>query len=151
MFRVAPSQDAWQVSLLFRTDRRVFGCEQQTPVARADMLYTVLPGDAGDHRQEFAGLDLDGHLCWTSGPANRFGLGPYLAVGADRFLLLDDTGVLSLMSADKTGCRLLARADVMAGKGVDAWGPMALVDGLLLLRDSKHLFCFDLRAAGANR
>ena len=144
MFRVSRSNDQWQATVLFRTDRRVFGCEQQTPVFRDGLLYTVLPNDAGDHRQEFACMDLDGRVRWTGGSDNRFGLGPYLAVG-NRFLLLDDTAKLSLMSADGSGCRLLARADVMAGTGRDAWGPMAFVDGRLLLRDSKRMVCLDLR------
>ena len=144
MFRVSRSNDQWQATVLFRTDRRVFGCEQQTPVFHDGLLYTVLPNDAGDHRQEFACMNLDGKVLWTAGSDNRFGLGPYLAVGT-KFLLLDDTGKLSLMAVDGNGCRLLARADVMAGTGRDAWGPMVLVDGRLLLRDSKRMVCLDLR------
>ncbi len=147
MFRVSRSNDQWQATLLFQTDRRVFGCEQQTPVFRDGHLYTVLPNDAGDHRQEFACLTLDGRLLWTSGRDNRFGLGPFLAVG-NRFLLLDDNARLSLMAADANGCRLLARADILAGTGRDAWGPMAFVDGRLLLRDSKRMVCLDLRGKG---
>ena len=145
MFKVTRSNAAWQVSQQFRTDRRVFGCEQQTPIYRDGLLFTVLPNDAGDHRQEFACMDLDGHPLWTGGADNRFGLGPFLAVGGDRFFLLDDTGRLSLMAADRAGCRLLARADIMAGKGRDAWGPLALVDGRLLLRDCKRMYCLDIR------
>ncbi len=147
MFRVSRTNGLWQASVLFRTDRRVFGCEQQTPVFHDGLLYTVLPNDAGDHRQEFACMDLDGKVRWTSGSDNRFGLGPYLAVG-NRFLLLDDTARLSLMAVDGNGCQLLARADIMAGTGRDAWGPMALVDGRLLLRDSRRLVCLDLRVMG---
>ena len=89
-------------------------------------------------------MDLDGKVRWTSGSDNRFGLGPYLAIG-NRFLLLDDTARLSLMAVDGNGCQLLARADIMAGTGRDAWGPMAFVDGRLLLRDSKRLVCLELR------
>lgn len=147
MFRVSRSNDQWQAILLFQTDRRVFGCEQQTPVFRDGRLYTVLPNDAGDHRQEFACMTLDGQLLWTSGRENRFGLGPFLAVG-NRFLLLDDTARLSLLAVDESGYRLLARADILAGTGRDAWGPMAFVDGRLLLRDSKRLVCLDLRGGG---
>jgi outer membrane protein assembly factor BamB len=33
----------------------------------------------------------------------------------------------------------------MFPEGRDAWGPMALVDGFLLLRDSTRLKCVDLR------
>lgn len=144
LFRVARSNDQWQATVLFRTDRRVFACEQQTPVFRDGLLYTVLPNDAGDHRQEFACMDLDGKVRWTSGSDNRFGLGPFLAIGS-KFLLLDDTGKLSLMAADGKDCRLLARADLFAGTGRDAWGPMVFVDGRLLLRDSNRLLCMDLR------
>jgi len=146
MFQVSRSNEAWNVSVLFSKTNGTFGCEQQTPIHRDGLLFTVLPNDAGGHRQEFACMDLDGHVLWTGGPDNRFGLGPYLAVGNDRFLILDDTGHLSLMTADQKGCKLLARADLMAGQGRDAWGPMALVDGRLLLRDSKHFLCLDLRA-----
>ena len=144
MFRVSRSNDQWQAELLFKTDRRVFGCEQQTPIFRDGLLYTVLPNDAGDHRQEFACMDLDGHVRWTSGSDNRFGLGPYLAVG-NRFILLDDTAKLSLMSVDAGGCHLLARTDIFGATGRDAWGPMVFVDGRLLLRDSKRMVCLDLR------
>jgi outer membrane protein assembly factor BamB len=147
MFRIVRQQEQWQVQELFRTDRALFGCEQQTPVFRDGLLYAVLPNDAGVHRQEFACLTLDGQLRWTSGSANRFGLGPFLSVN-NRFLLLDDSARLSLMAADAQGCRLLARADLLPGTGRDAWGPMVFVDGLLLLRDSKHLLCLDLRATG---
>ena len=49
------------------------------------------------------------------------------------------------MAVDGAGCKLLARADLLAGSGRDAWGPMAFVDGKLLLRDSKRMICLDLR------
>jgi outer membrane protein assembly factor BamB len=148
MFRITRQQEQWQVEELFRTDRALFGSEQQTPVFRDGLLYAVLPNDAGEHRQELACLTLDGKRRWTSGSGNRFGLGPYLSVG-NRFLLLDDSARLSLMAADEGGCRLLARADLLPGTGRDAWGPMAFVDGRLLVRDSKRLLCLDLRAAAA--
>ena len=144
MFRVARSNGTWQATLQFRTDRRVFACEQQTPIFRDGLLFTVLPNDAGDHRFELVCMDLDGHVLWTSGKDLRFGIGPFLAVG-NRFFVLDDVGRLSLLTADRTSCRLLAQADVFEGKGRDSWGPMALVDGRLLLRDCKRMVCLDVR------
>ena len=39
--------------------------------------------------------------------------------------------------------RRLARAKLLHGR--DAWGPMALVGGRLLLRDDRTLICVDLR------
>jgi outer membrane protein assembly factor BamB len=145
MFRITRQQEQWQVEELFRTDRTLFGSEQQTPIFRDGLLYAVLPNDAGEHRQELACLTLDGALRWTSGREHRFGLGPYLSVG-NRFFLLDDEARLSLMAAEERGCRLLARAELLPGTGRDAWGPMAFVDGRLLVRDSRRLICLDLRA-----
>jgi len=155
MFRVTRSNDQWQASILFRTGpgkdtrtfRYEFSSEQQTPVYRDGVLYTMLPSEARNgHRTEFACMNLDGELLWTSGRDVRFGdgLGPYLAVG-NRFLVLDDRGNLSLLAADAKGCSLLARADVMGGKGSNAWGPMVFVDGCLLLRDDRNLYCLDMR------
>jgi outer membrane protein assembly factor BamB len=146
MLRVARSNGAWRADVLFRTDRRTFACEQQTPVLRDGLLYGVLPADAGDHRGEFVCLAPDGARRWTSGAENRFGLGPFLGVGPQRFLLLSDKGVLTFAQADAGGFRVLARADVMGGQGRDAWGPLALVDGRLLLRDLTRMWCLDLRA-----
>jgi len=153
MFRVARSNNTWQAEVLFNTNCRVFACEQQTPILHGDLLFAILPNE-GDHRQEFSCMTTDGSTLWYSGTTLRFGgrqdggLGPLLGVGKDRFLLLNDaSGDLSFMRADRAGCQLLATASFMGGakEGHDAWGPMALVDGRLLLRDVHRLYCLDLR------
>lgn len=145
MFRVSRSNDTWRADMQFRIDRRIFSCEQHTPIFREGCLYTVLPNDAGDHRFELACMDLSGKVVWTSGKDLRYGIGPFLAVG-DRFFVLDDVGRLSLVATDAASCRLVAQADLFGGQGRDSWGPMALVDGRLLLRDSKRMLCLDVRA-----
>jgi hypothetical protein len=73
----------------------------------------------------------------------RFGLGPFLRAD-DQMFLLDDDGTLSLIRASTRGYERLARARVLQGR--EAWGPMALVDGRLLLRDFEELICLDVRA-----
>jgi outer membrane protein assembly factor BamB len=151
MFRVARGggDGAWRAELLFKTDRKTFASEQQTPVFRDGLLYTVLPSDGGGERQQFVCMTPEGERLWASGNGNTFGLGPYLAAGGGLFLLLDDTGTLSLARAGRGGFALLARHAVMDGKGRDAWGPMALVGGRLFLRDSARLYCLDITAASA--
>lgn len=130
--------------LLFRTDRRTFASEQQTPILRDGLLFSVLPGDAGGLRQQFACMTPDGKQLWTSGAEDRFGLGPFLAIGKNRFILQDDFGTLTLAQADKDGYKRLTRLPLMHAEGRDAWGPMAVSGNHLLVRDSTQLFCLQM-------
>lgn len=130
--------------LLFRTDRRTFASEQQTPIYKDGLLFSVLPGDAGGLRQQFACMTPEGKQLWTSGAQDRFGLGPFLAIAENQFILQDDLGTLTLAQADKDGYKRLARLSLMSGEGRDAWGPMAVSGNNLLVRDSTQLFCLQM-------
>ena len=125
--------------MLRETAPRVFGSEQQTPIFWQDRIYTILPKP----RQELACFDLDLNEIWSSGPQNRFGLGPYLIADGLIFILQDD-GTLILAEAGADACRFLARAKVLPGP--DAWGPMALAAGRLIIRDLFRMICLDVRA-----
>jgi outer membrane protein assembly factor BamB len=59
------------------------------------------------------------------------------------FVLDGDTGKLRLIEASTTGYNELASAPVLAGQEV--WGPMALSDGKLVLRDLTKMICVDVR------
>ena len=144
MFRVSRDGDAWRAELLFKTDRKQFASEQQTPVFHDGRLYTVLPSDGGGERQQFVCMTPEGERLWASGPAHTFGLGPYLLTADGLAVLLDDVGTLTLARAGQEGFRVLAQHAVMGRKGRDAWGPMVLVSSRLFLRDSTRLYCLDL-------
>ena len=84
--------------------------------------------------------------------APSVGLGATLGAGVlGSFLLADGmflvlegrTGMLRLLEASTAGYRELASAPVLSGH--DVWGPMALSDGRLVLRDLTHMVCLDLR------
>jgi outer membrane protein assembly factor BamB len=119
--------------------------EQQTPLYYRGHLFCILPKDAGPLRNQFVCCDPDdiSRLVWSSGKTNRFGLGPYI-VADDKFFILSDDGVLTIARASAKQYIQLAQAKIL--EGVDAWGPMALVSGRLLARDSRQLVCIDLRA-----
>ncbi len=88
-------------------------------------------------------MDLKGNEIWNSGK-DRFGHGPYMI--ADGVILsLSDRGLLAMAEATHEGYRPLAQFQVFDG-GHDAWGPMALVGGLLIVRDLTRMSCLDLRA-----
>lgn len=119
--------------------------EQQTPVFYRGHLFSILPKDAGPLRNQFVCCHPDdcGRIVWASGKTTRFGLGPYI-VADDKFFIMSDDGILTVLRASTEGYVQLAQAKVL--DGVDAWGPMALTSGRLLARDSRRLVCIDLRA-----
>jgi outer membrane protein assembly factor BamB len=57
---------------------------------------------------------------------------------------IDDGGTLSLIEATPEAWRPLDQAAVL--EGPDAWGPMALADGRLILRDLNRMICLDVAA-----
>jgi outer membrane protein assembly factor BamB len=114
-----------------------FDSIQQTPVLRDGHLYGVRGSD-----KQLVCLDLEGTEVWRSGPQHRFGLGPYM-IADGLIYVVDDLGVLTLAEATPNGYRQLAQAKVLDGH--DAWGPMAMVAGRLILRDLTRMVCVDIR------
>jgi len=144
MFRVVETEDGMRVEELYSMTREQFACEQQTPVYYKGHLFSVLPKDGGALRSQFVCMAPDGTVKWNSGKSERFGLGPFMAAD-DKLFIMDDGGTLTMIRADTSAFVKLAQARVLAGR--DSWGPMALVEGRLLCRDSKRMICLDLRAA----
>ena len=58
----------------------------------------------------------------------------------DRLLAFKEDGELYMYQLSDTSMRLLRKQRVM-DEGIDAWGPMAYADGLLIVRDSKTIKC----------
>jgi outer membrane protein assembly factor BamB len=69
-------------------------------------------------------------------------MGPYI-IADNKFYLLTDDGTLTIIKPDINRYIQLDQAKVFEGQ--DAWGPFAIADGFLLMRDSKRMFCLDMR------
>jgi len=142
MIRVSKDAGGYAVSVLYRmSPKEGPACEQHTPIVYRDHLFTVQP-DEGPLRKQLVCYRPDGTLVWSSGKRNRFGLGPFM-IADEKLLVLNDYGVLTVAQASPERYIQLARARVLDGH--EAWAPFALVDGLLLLRDSERMICLDLR------
>jgi outer membrane protein assembly factor BamB len=142
LLQVDRSADGFQVRTVLRTrPADGFSCEQQTPLVYQGHLFGVHPKDAGPLREQFACYNSDGSFVWSSGDANRFGLGPYLYADG-KFLILGDNGVLTVIEASAERYRELGRVRIL--DGVDAWAPIALAEELLIARDSREMVCIDL-------
>jgi len=123
------------VKTLYRLKPEVFASDQQTPILYEGYIYGVKPDG------QLACIDLNGKLLWTSGSANRFGLGPYL-IASGLIYVMDDTGLLTLVEATHVDYNQLAQAQILTGH--DAWGPMALIGGRLIARDLTRMVCLDV-------
>lgn len=118
--------------------------EQQTPIINDGKIFGILPKDAASNRNQFVSYDLSDLKTpvWQSGKEHRYGLGPYMLLN-DKFLILSDDGVLTMIEASSGKFEIVNQKKMLEGH--DAWGPFAFADGYLLLRDSKKIYCVDLR------
>ncbi len=123
--------------VVYHESPKLFGSEQQTPVLYGGYLYGVRQRDG-----QLVCLDPQGKQMWASG-RDKFGSAPYM-IADGLILALDDQGLLTIAEATPEAYRPLARAQVIEN-GVQSWGPMALVDGRLIVRDLKQMVCVDLR------
>ncbi len=131
---------------LFEVDKKTFSCEQQTPILYNDHLFSILPKDGGGMRNQFVCMNTDGKIVWSSGKSERFGFGPFLMADG-KFFILNDNGEFSMIRASTTGYEKLGFCKPLTGR--DAWAPMSIVDGKMILRDSETVICLDLRAKGS--
>ena len=80
------------------------------------------------------------NLIWSSVTV-RFGLGPYI-IAEDKMYILSDDGTLVMVRLDTKSYIEIGRKKLF--DGTDAWAPLAIADGLMLLRYSKTMLCVDI-------
>lgn len=118
--------------------------EQQTPLFYKGFIFAILPKDAGGRRNQFVCCKPTDckNILWTSGKEIRFGLGPYI-IADNKFFILDDDGTLTIAEANTSKFVLLSKTKIIDGQ--DAWGPFAIADGFLIMRDSKEMLCLNIK------
>jgi outer membrane protein assembly factor BamB len=119
--------------------------EQQTPILWNGHLFGILPKDGGTLRNQLVCVHPSDpqKVIWSSGPDKRFGLGPFI-LADNKMYLWNDDGTLIILQPSLGGYIELDRA-VVIEDGHDAWAPVAVADGYMVLRDSKTLVCLQMR------
>src|SRR3990170_8073080 len=125
---------------LFRLQPRRFESEQHTPILFEGHLYGVRTNPGG---KQLACLDLEGNELWNSG-TDKFERGPYLIAGG-LIYVMDSEGLLTMAEAPPDGYKPRGRFQVFHDAR-DAWGPMALAGGRLILRDLTRMTCLNVKA-----
>lgn len=119
--------------------------EQQTPIFSNGFVFNIQTKDAGSTRNQLVCCAPDDFrkILWSSSTEERYGLGPYI-IADNKFFILSDEGELTIAKFSTKKFEVLDKAKILNGQ--DSWGPMALADGYLILRDSKQMVCLDIRA-----
>ncbi|MGM0474472.1 MAG: PQQ-binding-like beta-propeller repeat protein [Bacteroidota bacterium] len=144
VLQLRQSGEGFDVEVVQEYDPRDgLACEQQTPVEYRGHLLGIMPKDAGPLRNELVCVHPDDftRVVWSSGQTKRFGLGPYM-IADDKMFIVDDDATLVIARPSTQQYIELDRHRVL--EGADAWGPLAIADGYLVMRDSKTMVCLDM-------
>jgi outer membrane protein assembly factor BamB len=135
--------DTWETNVLERFTAAEFACEQQTPIFRDGVIYTLLPTVKEAISEQLICITPDGERVWSSGREHRYGLGSYIFADG-RLWIMGDRGTLHMTKATPEAFTPIDSARVL-GRARDAWGPLATADGLMVVRDLDTVTCLDLR------
>ena len=153
MYQVDKSAAGFSARKLYSLASTEFGCEAHTPILFQNHLFGV---SSKNKRGRFTCLSLDGKAVWESpltgdeAASRTFDLGSFLFADGMFFILDGNTGMLRLIEASTKEYKELASAQVLHGE--DVWGPMALSNGKLIVRDMSQMVCLQVgQAGGANK
>lgn len=139
MVRVRKAGENFQAESIFDFKNNEWNSEVHTPVVYNNHFFGV----GKKKRGLFTCMSFDGKPVWDSEGKSSYELGSFLLADGMFFVLEGKTGMLRLLEANTTGYKELAHAQVLSGE--DVWGPMALSDGKLVLRDMTKMVCIDVR------
>jgi len=139
MVRVTKNGANFQTELVFDMKNNEWNSEVHTPIVVGDHMFAV----GSKRRGLFGKLDFNAKEIWNSDGKASFGLGSYLMADGMIFAVDGDSGMLRLIDANASQYTELASAQVLSGS--DVWGPMALSDGKLILRDLSKMVCINVK------
>ena len=152
MYQVEKAGTGFTARKLFALTSTQFNSEAQTPILFQNHLFAV----SSKTRGRFTCLGLDGKVVWQSpvvsgdAEASRtFDLGGFLLADGLFYILDGRTGMLRLVEANAKEYKELAAAQILHGE--DVWGPLALSDGRLIIRDMGQMVCLQVGKLGGSR
>ncbi len=147
VIRVRRQGDAFTVDEepLFEGGPKDLGSVQHTPIFFENHVFGMLPTDAGGLSSQMVCLDLEMNHVWRSGSDWQFGGGPYVIADGLLFIM-NDEGRLTVAEATPEAWRPLDSALIFEN-GHEAWGPIAIAGGRMIVRDTMRMACLDIRAA----
>jgi outer membrane protein assembly factor BamB len=149
MYQVQKAASGFTAQKLYDLTSMQFNSEVHTPILYQNHLFAV----SSKTRGRFTCLGLDGKIVWQSpvsagNPAGTrtFDLGGFLLAEGMFFILDGKTGRLNLVEADTKEYKELGTAQILEGE--DVWGPLALSNGKLVIRDMNKMVCLQVGRPG---
>lgn len=141
------SSGDYKVTELFKTED--FGAHTQPAICYKGYFYAQY--STNETRDGLVCMSMDGQVMWATKRDPEFNKGGMILVD-DLILATDGAKMLYLIEPDPSGFKPLASAemltaadtggDPMAARfGTQNWGPIALSDGKLLIRDQSQMMC----------
>lgn len=139
VIEVKPSGDGFAVEEISKTKQ--ISCQMQTPILIGEHVYGL---DNGNGRMEgMVCADRNGKVVWKSGRRPGFERGQMIYADGKLFVMHGQTGKLHIVKPSPEGFNDVSSTAMLSGRQI--WAPMALTDGLMVLRDQSKLKCIDLR------
>lgn len=138
MMQLVENNGKIEARSLYRLEPEVFGSDQQTPVFYDGFIYGVRPDC------QLVCLDVEGNVVWASGK-EFVKLGPWAIINGMLYVM-DGEGRLTLVKATPKGYEEIAETTVIEGH--ESWGPIAYVNGRIIVRNLTKMACVKIDSEG---
>lgn len=153
MYQVDKTASGFTARKLYALTSSEFGSEAHTPILYQNHLFAISSKKSAGL---FTCLGLDGKVVWESPlvegdrqASKTFDLGGFLLADGMFYVLDGKSGMLRLLEASTKGYKELASARILGEE--DVWGPMALSDGKLIIRDMSQMVCLQVGRPGGGK
>lgn len=142
MLKVSHENGQWNTSVEFH--KKTVASFIHSPILYQDHLYAISSKDHGGLQTGLVCLDLQGNSLWETGPGLQFDFGSFLVADGMAIAMHGKSGQLHLIKIAPEGYKLLSQCPVLEARDGMVWAPMALADGMLVVRDQHQMKCLDL-------
>lgn len=139
MIKVEKKGNTYSTTELYKTDD--FGTHVHPAVLHEGHLYAHCTTNT--RRDGMVCMDLNGTVKWKTEQSPVFDKGGFILADGLIFSIDGREGILYLVEPDPSGYKELASIKLLDTR--ECWGPLALVDGKLLIRDQKQMRCVIVR------
>lgn len=138
IIQIEKADNSYSVKVIMTSDE--FGSHCHPAILYKDHLYANYT--TNEVRDGMVCMDFNGTVKWKTKTDPLFDRGGNILVD-DMIINMDGNGTLYLIEPSPDGFKMLASAKLLDTK--EAWAPLALSDGKLLIRDQKQMKCIQVK------